>query len=89
MLPCRWSFYDVDVRTINYHLKTIFTDSELEADAVIRKFRMTAADGKTYERAVQLRKCATRVVELLLRAHADGDELVAHRHRGRSYSEVR
>jgi hypothetical protein len=23
--------YDVDVRTINYHLKTIFTDSELEA----------------------------------------------------------
>lgn len=25
--------YDVDVRTINYHLKTIFTDSELEEDA--------------------------------------------------------
>ena len=40
--------YDVDVRTINYHLKTIFTDSELEADAVIQTFRITAADGKTY-----------------------------------------
>ncbi|MEZ4364025.1 MAG: virulence RhuM family protein [Kofleriaceae bacterium] len=41
--------YDVDVRTINYHLKTIFTDSELEEDAVIQIFRITAADRKTYE----------------------------------------
>jgi hypothetical protein len=41
--------YDVDVRTINYHLKTIFTDSELEEDAVIQGFRITAADGKTYD----------------------------------------
>lgn len=40
--------YDVDVRTINYHLKTIFSDSELSADAVIRKFRITASDGKNY-----------------------------------------
>jgi hypothetical protein len=41
--------YDIDVRTINYHLKTIFSDSELEEDAVIQLFRITAADGKTYE----------------------------------------
>ncbi|MBE7447449.1 MAG: virulence RhuM family protein [Kofleriaceae bacterium] len=41
--------YDVDVRTINYHLKTIFADSELEEDAVIQGFRITAADGKTYD----------------------------------------
>lgn len=41
--------YDVDVRTINYHLKTIFSDSELEEDAVIRNFRITAADGKNYD----------------------------------------
>jgi len=41
--------YDVDVRTINYHLKKVFTDSELEEDAVIRSFRITAADGKTYD----------------------------------------
>ena len=27
--------YDVDVRTINYHLKKVFSDSELEADSVI------------------------------------------------------
>ena len=39
---------DVDVRTINYHLKKIFADSELQEDSVIRKFRITAADGKTY-----------------------------------------
>ncbi len=40
--------YDVDVRTINYHLKKIFSDSELEEEAVIRKFRITATDGKNY-----------------------------------------
>ncbi|HPC90941.1 MAG TPA: virulence RhuM family protein [Myxococcota bacterium] len=41
--------YDVDVRTINYHLKKVFADSELVEVAVIRKFRITAADGKTYD----------------------------------------
>ena len=41
--------YDVDVRTINYHLKTIFADSELQEDAVLQNFRITAADGKTYD----------------------------------------
>jgi len=43
------TLYDVDVRTINYHLKKIFDDSELQQDAVIRKFRITASDGKQYE----------------------------------------
>ena len=41
--------YDVDVRTINYHLQKVFKDSELEEEAVIRKFRITAADGKNYD----------------------------------------
>jgi len=41
--------YDVEVPTINYHLKKVFEDSELEADSVIRSFRITAADGKTYD----------------------------------------
>ena len=40
--------YDVDVRTINYHIKKIFEDSELSEKAVIRKFRITASDGKEY-----------------------------------------
>jgi hypothetical protein len=41
--------YDVEVPTINYHLKKVFEDSELEEDAVVRSFRITAADGKTYD----------------------------------------
>ena len=40
--------YDVDVRTINYRLKKVFDDSVLEEDSVIRNFRITAADGKSY-----------------------------------------
>ena len=35
-------------RTINYHVKKIFSDSELQEESVIRNFRITAADGKSY-----------------------------------------
>ena len=42
------TLYGVDVRTINYHILKIFKDSELERGPVIRKFRITAADGKQY-----------------------------------------
>ena len=41
--------YEVDVRTINYHIKKIFEDSELTEESVIRKFRITAEDGKSYD----------------------------------------
>ncbi len=40
--------YDVNVRTVNEHLKKIFADSELQEDSAIRKFRTTASDGKNY-----------------------------------------
>jgi len=40
--------YDVETHTVNYHLKKIFSDSELEENSVIRNFRITAADGKNY-----------------------------------------
>jgi hypothetical protein len=40
--------YQVETHTINYHLKKIFSDSELEENSVIRKFRITAQDGKNY-----------------------------------------
>ena len=40
--------YDVETHTINYHLRKIFADSELQEDSVVRNFRITAADGKTY-----------------------------------------
>ena len=40
--------YNVETHTINYHLKKLFSDGEIEENSVIRKFRITAADGKTY-----------------------------------------
>ena len=40
--------YHVATHTINYHLKKIFSDSELQEDSVIRNFRITAADSKNY-----------------------------------------
>ena len=40
--------YDVNVRTVNEHLKKIFSDNELQEDSVIRKFRITASDDKSY-----------------------------------------
>jgi hypothetical protein len=41
--------YDVETHTVNYHLKKVFTDSELQEESVIRNFRITAADGKIYD----------------------------------------
>jgi hypothetical protein len=40
--------FDVTVPTVNEHLKNIFTSNELQEEAVIRKFRTTATDGKNY-----------------------------------------
>lgn len=40
--------YDVGVNTINYHLKKLFEDGEIEESSVIRNFRITASDGKNY-----------------------------------------
>lgn len=40
------TLYNVDVRTINEHLKNIFKDTELQEDSVIRKYWITTTDGK-------------------------------------------
>lgn len=40
--------YNVETNTINYHLKKCFADGEIDESSVIRKFRITASDGKTY-----------------------------------------
>lgn len=40
--------FAVDVRTVSEHLKNIFESHELDANSVVRKIRITAADGKTY-----------------------------------------
>ena len=39
--------FQKDVRTINEHIMRIFEEGELQPDSVIRKFRITASDGKT------------------------------------------
>lgn len=41
--------FAVDVRTVSEHLQNIFRSGELVEQAVIRKFRTTAADGKNYQ----------------------------------------
>lgn len=40
--------FAVDVRTVSEHLKNIFQRIELIEDSVVRKFRNTATDGKSY-----------------------------------------
>lgn len=40
--------FNVDVRTVSEHLRNIFIAGELEESSVIRKFRITASDGKSY-----------------------------------------
>ena len=42
------TLYNVNVRTISDHLQKVFVDNELVKDSVIRKFRITASDGKNY-----------------------------------------
>ena len=39
------TLYDVDVRTISEHIKKIYTDSELEQNSTIRKFRIVQTEG--------------------------------------------
>ena len=40
--------FDVKVSTINEHLKNVFSEGELDESSVIRNFRITASDGKSY-----------------------------------------
>lgn len=39
------TLYDVDVRTINDHIQKVYSDSELEESATIRKFRIVQTEG--------------------------------------------
>ncbi len=39
------TLYDVDVRTINEHIKKIYSDSELQEEATIRNFRIVQNEG--------------------------------------------
>ena len=39
------TLYDVDVRTINEHIKKIYSDAELEEDSTIRNIRIVQEEG--------------------------------------------
>jgi prophage maintenance system killer protein len=41
--------FDKNVRTVSEHLRNIFKEGELKKSSVIRNFRITATDGKTYD----------------------------------------
>lgn len=41
--------YGVSVPAINQHIKNILEDGELTEDSVIKKYLITAADGKKYQ----------------------------------------
>jgi hypothetical protein len=40
--------FDKDKRTISEHIRNIFSEGELHEESVVRNFRITAADGKSY-----------------------------------------
>jgi hypothetical protein len=42
------ALYDVSVQNIGQHIKKIFEDGELSPDSVIKKYFITASDGKEY-----------------------------------------
>jgi len=46
--------FNVEIPTINYHLKKIFADSELEKEATIRKFLIVQSEGN---------RCVEREIE--------------------------
>jgi len=43
------ALYDVSIAAVNQHLKKVFDDGELLPEAVIKKYLITAADGKNYD----------------------------------------
>jgi prophage maintenance system killer protein len=43
------ALFDKNKRTVSEHIRNIFKEGELKEQAVVRNFRTTAADGKSYE----------------------------------------
>lgn len=39
------NLYDVELNTINYHIKKIYKDNELAEEAIIRNFRIVQQEG--------------------------------------------
>lgn len=41
--------FDRDIKTIGKHINNVFSEGELDSDAVVANFATTASDGKTYQ----------------------------------------
>lgn len=41
--------FEKNTRTISEHINNVFKEGELDRDSVVRNFRITASDGKTYD----------------------------------------
>ena len=66
------ALYNVKTHTINYRLKKIFADEELDGNSVIRNFRITAQDRKSYDtRSITFRRSlllATEEISIAIHA---------------------
>lgn len=77
--------YGVEVHTINYHIKKIFSDGELQEASVIRNFRITAPDGKIKKSDVVIAKNYLSDIEMgqlerMVTAYLDFAETMTMRH---------
>ena len=43
------TLFDKSKKTISEHINNVFEEGQLDPDQVVRNFRTTAADGKTYQ----------------------------------------
>ncbi len=58
------ALYDVETQTINYHLKKVFADSELQEESVIRNFRITAKNYLTENEMAQMQRLVSAYLDL-------------------------
>lgn len=70
---------DLEFPTIDYNLKKVFVDCELDVRAVLGGFRVTAADGKTYDAKHILIELQPVQLARLVREYLDAAESVALR----------
>ena len=74
------ALFDVQVPTVNEHLKNVFSEGELEENSVIRNFRITAADGKSYNTDV-VDDAGLNTVIAPIPSKKSGDKIVIERNK--------
>ena len=74
------ALFDVQVPTVNEHLKNVFSEGELEENSVIRNFRITAADGKSFNTDV-VDEAGLNTVIAPIQSKKSGDQIVIERNK--------